>query len=144
MLNLSSSIIIWFMFKFRKLDNQGYTVLELLAVLVIFTTMGVIFSYLLRQNAADARDIERKRDVNALYFQLEASKTANGYPEKLSKETLLGLDPEAFVDPKKVELGQPNAEYRYYPANCSNGFCQSYEIKVNLEKEAEYIKKSAG
>ena len=105
------------MFKFRKLDNSGYTVLELLAVLVIFTTMGVIFSYLLRQDAADARDIERKRDVNALYFQLEASKTASGYPEKLTKESLPGLDPEVFTDPKKVELGQPNAEYRYYPAD---------------------------
>ncbi len=131
------------MIKFRKLNNHGYTVLELLAVLVIFTTMGVIFSYLLRQNAADARDIERKRDVNALYFQLEAGKTTLGYPEQINKETVLGLDPEVFVDPKKVELGQPSAEYRYYPANCSGGFCKSYEIKVNLEKEAEYIKKSA-
>lgn len=128
--------------KFRKLDNKGYTVLELLAVLFIFTTMGVLFSYALRQNAADSRDAQRKRDISAVYFQLESVKTDAGYPEQISVDRLTGIDPEALIDTKGVKLGQPNAEYRYYPADCSGGFCKNYELKVNLEKEAEFIKKS--
>ncbi len=127
----------------KKLNNSGYTVLELLAVMFLFATMGAIFSYSLRQNAADARDVQRKRDVNALYFQLEAIKATNGYPEKITEATLPGIDPEALVDTKNVKLGQPNAEYRYFPADCTGGFCKSYEIKVDLEKEAEFIKRSA-
>ncbi len=128
--------------KIRKLDNGGYTVLELLAVLFLFATMGILFSYALRQNAADARDIQRKSDISAIYFQLEAVKTDKGYPEKVSTETLPGIDPEALVDTKGVKIGEPNAEYRYYPADCNSSSCKSYELKVNLEKEAEFIKKS--
>jgi prepilin-type N-terminal cleavage/methylation domain-containing protein len=128
--------------KFRKLDNKGYTAVELLAVLVIFSTLGILFAYILRQNAADARDIQRKRDLSSIYFQLEAAKTEAGYPEVITKEKLPGIDPEALVDTNNIELGQPNAEYRYFPAQCSGGFCKSYELKVNLEKESEFIKKS--
>lgn len=129
--------------KLRKLDNSGYTALELLVVLVVFSVLGVLFSYLLRQNAADARDVQRKRDISAIYFALEANKKDGLYPETINKDNLTGIDPEALVDTKKVELGQPGAEYRYYPADCANSLCKSYEIKVNLEKEAEFIKKSA-
>ncbi|MDQ5914014.1 MAG: ral secretion pathway protein [Patescibacteria group bacterium] len=128
--------------KLRKLDNAGYTVLELLAVLFIFTTMGVLFSYALRQNAADSRDAQRKRDISAVYFQLESIKTEAGYPEKITLEKLVGIDPEALTDTKGIKLGESNAEYRYYPADCNSGLCKSYELKVNLEKEAEFIKKS--
>ncbi len=136
MINLSNM-------KLKKLDNFGYTALELLVVLVIFSVLGILFSYLLRQNAADARDVQRKRDISAIYFSLEASKKDNLYPETITQGNLNGIDPEALVDTKGVILGQPNAEYRYYPADCSNGLCKSYEIKVNLEKEAEFTKKSA-
>lgn len=129
--------------KFRKLDNNGYTALELLVVLAVFSVLGILFSYLLRQNAADARDVQRKRDVSAIYFSLEANKKDGLYPETITQEKLTGIDPEALVDTKNIELGQPEAEYRYYPADCTNGLCKSYEIKVNLEKEAEFIKKSA-
>jgi len=129
--------------KLRKLDNNGYTALELLVVLVIFSVLGILFSYLLRQNAADARDVQRKRDISAIYFALEANKKDNLYPETISKDNLTGIDPEALLDTKNIELGDPEAEYRYYPADCANGLCKSYELKVNLEKEAEFIKKSA-
>lgn len=129
--------------KIRKLDSGGYTALELLTVLFLFTVMGVLFSYALRQNAADARDIQRKRDISAIYFQLESVRTEQGYPEKISTTTLPGIDPEALVDTQGIKLGEPNAEYRYYPANCNSSLCKSYELKVNLEKEAEFIKRSA-
>ena len=128
--------------KIRKLDNNGYTALELLTVLVLFSVLGLLFAYTLRQNATDARDVQRKRDISAIYFSLEATKTDAGYPETITQEKLVGIDPEALVDTKGVKLGQPNAEYRYYPADCANGTCKTYELKVNLEKEAEFIKKS--
>lgn len=128
--------------KIKKLNNQGYTALELLTVLVIFSLLGLLFTYTLRQNAADARDGQRKRDISAIYFSLEASKGQSGYPESISQDKLVGIDPEALVDTKGIKIGEPNSEYRYYPANCSAGFCQAYELKVNLEKETEFIKKS--
>lgn len=128
--------------KFRKLDSKGYTVPELLVVIAIFSTLAILFSYVLRQNAVDTRDIERKRDVSAIYFQLEANKTEQGYPENLTAEALKGIDPEALVDPKGKTVGEAGSEYRYYPADCGNGYCKVYEVKVNLEKEAEFIKKN--
>lgn len=128
--------------KIRKLNNSGYTALELLTVIVLFSVLGLLFAYTLRQNATDARDAQRKRDISAIYFSLEATKGEIGYPETITQEKLVGIDPEALVDTKGVRLGQPNAEYRYYPSDCTNSFCKSYELKVNLEKEAEFIKKS--
>lgn len=129
--------------KIRKLDKTGYTSLELLVVIVIFSVLGLLFSYVLRQNAADSRDAQRKRDISAIYFALEANKQDGLYPEAINQDNLKGIDPEALVDPSNIKLGQPNAEYRYYPASCTNSLCKSYELKVTLEKEAEFIKKSA-
>ncbi|USN97400.1 MAG: type II secretion system protein [Candidatus Nomurabacteria bacterium] len=127
----------------KKLDNKGYTALELLVVIVIFSVLGILFSYLLRQNAADARDVQRKRDISAIYFALEANKKDGQYPEVITQDNLVGIDPEALVDTNGIMLGNSGAEYRYYPADCSNALCKSYELKVTLEKEAEFIKKSA-
>jgi prepilin-type N-terminal cleavage/methylation domain-containing protein len=127
----------------RRLDRSGYTIIELLAVLIVFSVLGILFIYLVRQNSADARDIERKRDIAAIYFSLEASKDPQkGYPEYPNASNLKGIDPEALQDPKKVKLGDANAEYRYFGQDCKDGFCKSFELKVNLEKEAELIKKS--
>lgn len=128
--------------KFRKLDNKGYTAVELLAVILIFSVLSGLFVYVLRQNAADSRDLERKRDLSAIYFSLESNKTDAGYPQQPALENLKGLDPEALADPTKKSLGAPGAEYRYFPTDCTNGFCKTYELKVNLEKEAEFTKKS--
>lgn len=129
--------------KLRKLDKSGYTAVELLFVIVLIAVLGLLFGYVLRQNAADSRDVQRKRDISAIYFSLEANKSAElGYPEKISSDNLEGIDPEALIDTKGVKLGETNAEYRYYPAECTGGFCKSYELKVNLEKEAEFIKRS--
>lgn len=126
----------------RKLDNGGYTALELLTVLVLFSLLGTLFAYTLRQNAADSRDAQRKRDISAIYFSLESSKKDGGYPETVTQDKLVGIDPEALADTNGVKIGQPNSEYRYYPADCVDGYCKTYELKVNLEKEAEFIKKS--
>ncbi len=127
-----------------KLNDSGYTVVELLVVLIIFATLGISFMYIGRQNLSDARDIERKRDLNALYFALEASKQrGEAYPQYPSTDNLKGIDPEILVDPKGVKLGDPGAEYRYEPASCTDQKCQTFELKVNLEKEAEFTKKSS-
>ena len=128
--------------RFKKLDNKGYTAVELLAVILAFSVLSGLFVYVLRQNAADSRDLERKRDLSAIYFSLESNKTDSGYPQKLTIENLVGIDPEALADPTKKSLGDPGAEYRYFPADCTSGFCKEYELKVNLEKEAEFTKKS--
>lgn len=126
--------------KLRRLNNHGYTSLELLTVLLVFATLAGLFIFVLRQNASDVRDTERKRDLNAIYFSLESNKTDAGYPENPNKDNLRGVDPEALVDPSGISLGSPNAQYRYYPSNCSDGFCKNYELKVNLEQEAEFVK----
>ena len=128
--------------RFKKLDNKGYTAVELLAVILVFSVLSGLFVYVLRQNAADSRDLERKRDLSAIYFSLESNKTDAGYPQQPAQKNLKGLDPEALADPTKKSLGAPGAEYRYFPADCTNGFCKTYELKVNLEKEAEFTKKS--
>ena len=54
--------------RFKKLDNKGYTAVELLAVILVFSVLSGLFVYVLRQNAADSRDLERKRDLSAIYF----------------------------------------------------------------------------
>ncbi len=124
-------------------NNQGFTVIELLvAILVLLVIAGVAVSNI-RGLRADNRDEMRKRDINAIYYQLEAFHERSGYyPQKVSADTLKGLDPDSLKDANEVTLGQAGSEYTYQARGCKNGKCASFELSTELEREATYTKLS--
>lgn len=122
--------------------SYGFTVAELVVVIVFVTFASILLLYQKANIEASQRDEKRKTAINAMYYNLEEVFYENNgyYPETISSENLTAMDPELFTDPLGFELGDPNSSYRYEAVGCEDEKCQSYTLRSQLEKEAEYIK----
>lgn len=124
--------------------KSGFTILEIIIV-VMFATMLLVIFFIQKTNVdAMKRDEKRKTAINAMYYALEESfKPLNGYyPEKISEENIKVIDPALWTDPSGINLGVKGSSYRYEAANCTDGKCQEYILQAKLEKEDNYIKKN--
>lgn len=127
-----------------KESKSGFTVLELVIV-ILFVSLAVVLFFVQKMNIdAMDRDDARKTAINAMYYSLEEGYFAkNGfYPETISEENLTTMDPALFTDPSGINLGDDGSSYSYQPANCEDGKCREYTLRAVLEKEEDYIKKN--
>lgn len=128
-----------------NIKNKGFTVIELLVVIFLLISAGVIFY--LQKNAVTvaARDEQRKTSINSMYYALEkVYYPANKhYPRTLDEKTLAIVDPAIFTDPDGKKLGDQASSYRYEPTNCNGDSCLGYSLRSMLENEADYIKTNA-
>lgn len=128
-----------------KSTKKGFTLLEIVVVCA-FTALLLIFgmAQYSTMNAIE-RDEQSKVAINAMYYSLEESFYAiNGYyPQTIDDSVLTTMDPELFTDPYGVNLGTEGSTYSYEPANCdTDGRCQEYVLRADLEREEDYIKRS--
>jgi len=124
--------------------KKGFTVLELVVV-ILFAGLAFVLFFIQKLNIdAMQRDEDRKTAINAMYYALEEGfYTENGYyPESISEENLTVMDPALFTDPSGINLGTEGSSYSYEPANCEDGKCKEYVLRATLEKEEVYIKKN--
>ncbi|HRJ06091.1 MAG TPA: type II secretion system protein [Candidatus Saccharibacteria bacterium] len=126
------------------MNQRGFTVIELLALSVILILVGVTFWIQKNNLETAARDDKRKISVNALYYGLEEVyyPTNKYYPKSLSPTTLPSVDSKLFKDPNGVQIGKSEADLRYEGKNCSGEACKSYELRAELENEADVVKTS--
>lgn len=135
--------------------SSGFTIIELLIVVVLFFAMCALFLYQKNNFEATARDDRRKADINTLHHNLEKVyfKEHASYPDTLSPETLTGLQEDLFKDPAGVTINELRVDnellgtttrstYTYEALNCSDGDCAGYVLRANLEQEEDYIKRS--
>lgn len=125
-------------------SKSGFTVLELVIV-ILFVSLAVVLFFVQKMNIdAMSRDDQRKTAINAMYYSLEEGFfTKNGYyPEEISEDNLTTMDPALFTDPSGINLGEDGSSYSYQPANCEDGQCREYTLRAVLEKEEDYIKKN--
>lgn len=125
-------------------DQRGFTVLELIIVIVFVIVAGTVFYVQKRDLEVQARDSDRKTAINAIYYNLEDVYYASSkaYPQKLTADQLPGLDPSMLKDPEGVMVGEQNSDYTYTPKDCADSKCKSYTLTANLEHEADYNKTS--
>lgn len=126
------------------MKQRGFTVIELLALIVILAIIGTVFWTQKTAIETSARDDQRKTAINAMYYGLEEVyfPTNKNYPKALSSSTLPSVDPAQFKDPEGRELGTSKSDYRYEGKECSGDTCKSYSLRTTLENEADYVKNS--
>ena len=138
--------------------SAGFTVIELIIVIVIATIAGTLFFYQKNNLQTADQDEKKKIAVNAIYYNLEEVfyPKNNFYPQTLNEKVLTAVDPNLLTDQagNKIDatgdlsaVGRSTeakiSQYRYEPTNCDNeGKCKSYTLRVSLVNEAEYVKKS--
>lgn len=124
--------------------TSGFTVLELIVVIVFVLILGTVFYVQKRDLQVGKRDAQRKTAINAIYYNLEDVyyPTHKGYPQTLAADQLPGLDPDQLKDPNGVTVGDQKAQYRYEPKDCKDHLCKSYKLTASMEHEADYIKQS--
>jgi len=108
----------------RKTNQKGFTIIELLVVIVIIGILVALTLPNLFSAQARGRDTDRKNELKNLQQKLETYFNDNDeYPAALSN-----LDPAPTTD---ETTGPRNDAYTYTPAANS----QSYTLSANLENQ---------
>lgn len=124
--------------------QKGFTVLELLAAIVLLFLAGTLV-VLQKQDIEIAHaDSQRKISINAAYHHLEEIyyPANQAYPEQVNSEVLKGISPELLQDPAGLNINEASSTLRYEPTNCRDDKCGGYTLRADLQKEADFIKQS--
>lgn len=125
------------------MKHKGFTVVELLIVIVILAVGGwLFFNEKARINEVQ-RDTTRKTAINAMYFNLEEVFYEKNfyYPVTIDSKTLRAMDPSLFTDPQGIKIGDTNSNYRYDGKECTtDGHCKGYELRSTMEREDDFVK----
>lgn len=121
--------------------QSGFTVIEVLVVIVLFVLAGMFFLQQKSQIERVDRDRQRKTSINAFHFSLEeVYYKANGsYPRKIDAKILPSVDPALFKDPNAIVIGDQGSNYHYDALNCEAEVCKSYTLRAELENEDDFI-----
>lgn len=123
--------------------KRGFTVIELLIVIVVLSVGGWLFFNEKPTINAIQRDASRKVAINAMYYNLEeVFYTQNKYyPQTIDSKTLRAMDAGLFTDPNGVKLGDTGSDYHYDPTGCTtDGKCTGYSLRSSMEREGDFIK----
>ncbi|HYG84462.1 MAG TPA: prepilin-type N-terminal cleavage/methylation domain-containing protein [Verrucomicrobiae bacterium] len=122
---------------------KGFTIVELLIVIVVISILAVITMTAFNGIQASARDTERRTDIRQLAQQLEVYHSDNGfYPlfSQLSSSSWRAANmpsvkdglvtPPGRATPGIFNVTSPTiSQYGYYTVNsCVNGQCAKYRL----------------
>lgn len=126
------------------MNQRGFTIIELLALIVLLITVGAVFWTQKDSLETAAKDDSRKTSINAMYYSLEEVyyPTNKYYPKTLSASILLSVDSSLFKDPQGLEIGKAESDLSYQGKDCTDEACKSYTLRAKLKNEADYIKES--
>ena len=122
-----------------KKRNQGFTIVELLIVIVVIGILALLVITTYSGIQAKARNSKRTSDVKSLQTHIEAFFSQNGYyPSRTDMNNdswlttnMKSLDKNALVDPKNPSQSNdlaatPGANsYAYQVTDSSNNSCES-------------------
>ena len=126
--------------KTNVFSSSGFTIVEIIVVIVVIGVLTGLVTNAFSGLQDDARDNERKTDIQAYSSELETYYSDFGkYPSVANmndstwvETNLRGIEVEALTDPK-------GGTYRYVPApvNCDNvaNDCVAYVLYADLEED---------
>ncbi|HVV25687.1 MAG TPA: prepilin-type N-terminal cleavage/methylation domain-containing protein [Candidatus Saccharimonadales bacterium] len=129
--------------KKRNLGNRGFTIVELLIVIVVIGILALLVITTYSGIQAKARNAKRQTDIQAIQTQLEAFFSENGYYPSFAdldnqtsptwvKDNLKSLDPNALIDPSSSSssetlvngTGGADKTYQYAPTASDGTSCE--------------------
>jgi prepilin-type N-terminal cleavage/methylation domain-containing protein len=141
--------------KKRNLNNKGFTIVELLIVIVVIGILALLVITTYSGIQAKARNSKRASDVKSLQTQIEAYFSQNGfYPSRTDLNTaswlntnMKSLDQNALIDPSnptqsKTLVAAPVAKSYSYAVTQSDGStscesddtgCAKYTLTASYE-----------
>lgn len=153
------------MLKTNNRNQTGFTIVELLIVIVVIGILAALVLNTFQGVQARARDTERRTDVNSIATQLEAYYADYGhYPDGSATSTCgegtdscalsvlqtRGLDEEALNDPNGNAINvatNPGTDNQYYydvtTATCATGQCDSFTLSTVLESDSTAYTKNS-
>jgi prepilin-type N-terminal cleavage/methylation domain-containing protein len=130
--------------KKRNLNNRGFTIVELLIVIVVIGILALLVITTYSGIQAKARNAKRQTDVQSLQTQVEAFFTQNAYyPSNADMNSISwratnmkSLDVNAMVDPSSscsptttgstcLATAPAAKTYAYQPVNSSGTSCEA-------------------
>jgi prepilin-type N-terminal cleavage/methylation domain-containing protein len=160
------------MLKQYKKNQAGFTIVELLIVIVVIGILAALVLNTFQGVQERARDTERRTDINSVATQLEAYYADFGhYPSGstttdtcgennsgvytgdcgLDVLTTRGLDSDALSQPDSTAISvvattptPASGNYYYEPSSCTSERCGAFTLYADLEQsgEADYTKDS--
>jgi prepilin-type N-terminal cleavage/methylation domain-containing protein len=123
----------------RSRSNRGFTIVELLIVIVVIGILALLVITTYSGIQAKARNAKRQTDIQSLQTQMEAFFSQNGYYPSLTDmnsaswraTNMKSLDPNALIDPSNTSqsntlVASPTADsYAYAVSNSSGTSCES-------------------
>jgi prepilin-type N-terminal cleavage/methylation domain-containing protein len=128
---------------------QGFTIVELLIVIVVIGILALLVITTYSGIQAKARNSKRSSDVATIQTQLEAFFQNSGYYPSLGdmndaswlSTNMKSLDTGALIDPSNptqsktlVNSLDPNKQYGYVVTDASGGSCEGSGEDVNCAK----------
>ena len=152
----------------KKRDQQGFTIVELLIVIVVIGILAALVVTTYAGIQGKARDSKRKTDLQAMQTQIEAYYAEeNHYPSYTNLNSdqwrsteanhLKSLKADTLTDPsgtaatlKAGEAGATDKKYGYQPVNDAGTSCESdattctgYTLSAYLEGSKTVYTKTA-
>ena len=142
----------------QKVKQQGFTIVELLIVIVVIGILAALVITTYTGIQAKARNSERQTDINSLQTQFEAYFAEHGnYPtrtdvndEDWRADEMKSLDAGALKDPQGTPGLVEDAAakvYAYDVTNSSGASCEAdeatcaeYTLTATLEGGSTYVK----
>jgi prepilin-type N-terminal cleavage/methylation domain-containing protein len=136
-----------------KKRNQGFTIVELLIVIVVIGILALLVITTYSGIQAKARNAKRQTDIQSLQTQLEAFFSQNGYYPSLTDmnsstwlaTNMKSLDQNALIDPSsptqsKTLASSPTAkQYSYAVTDSSGASCEATDTNcAQYTLTAEY------
>lgn len=144
-----------------KLKQRGFTIVELLIVIVVIGILAALVVTTFTGIQQKARNTERQTDIKAIHGQIEAYYAQNGsYPAMAQvndatwrSTNMKGLDADALRDPKGTSdalvADATDTAYGYHPLTADDEECTTaandcvkYTLETNYEGSDETFQKT--